>query len=353
MQILKPACLQVGDTIGIVSPASPIAAYCPRRFERGVQTLERMGFKVLVSEHARALHGHTAGTIAERVDDLHGMFQNPEVKAIITSIGGYNSNQLLDKLDYDLIRANPKIFLGYSDITALHLGIHKMTGLVTFLGPAVMPQFGEFDGLHPYTENWLKNILMAERSPGEVEPSCLTIHEQLSWDKEDHRARQVESHPGPKVLRPGTAEGRIVAGNLGTMLALAGSPYFPKLEGALLMVEEDETESPDTMDRFLTQLRLMGAFEAIAALGIGRFHPKVGFDSADSLESIVMEATDGFDLPIAIDFDFGHTDPMLTLPQGIHARVDFTAQARFELLESGVHVLSSEIPSQPVLNRET
>lgn len=336
MAVIKPPALKVGDTIGIVSPASQVACYCPQRFERGVQALEAMGFKVVVSKNARANFGHTAGTIAERVDDLHAMFRNPEIKAIITSIGGYNSNQLLDKLDYDLIRANPKIFLGYSDITALHLGIHRMTGLVTFSGPAVMPQFGEFGGLHPYTDRWLRAVLMTDQQAGVLAASFLSIHEHLPWDKEDTRPRHAVAHAGPKVLEQGSAEGPIVTGNLGTMLALAGSRFFPELKGCIMLIEDDETESPATVDRFLTQLRLMGAFGEIAALGVGRFHPKVGFNPEDSLESIVLAATEGYDLPIAIDFDFGHTDPTLTLPQGILARVDFRTEARLELLESAV-----------------
>ncbi|HEY9899885.1 MAG TPA: S66 peptidase family protein [Pantanalinema sp.] len=336
MALIKPLCLEEGDAIGIVSPSSPVAAFCPRRFERGVQALTSLGFKVVVADNARERYGHTAGTVEQRVNDLHAMFRDPAIKAVIATIGGFNSNQLLDRLDYDLIRTHPKILVGYSDITALLVGIHRMTGLITFLGPAIMPQFGESGGLHPYTERWFRAVLLGAPGRAEVAPSLLSIHERLAWDTEDDRPRRAKRHAGPRVLKSGIAEGPIVAGNLGTMLALAGSPYFPDLEGAILCVEEDETESPATVDRFFTQLRLMGAFERIAALVVGRFHPQVGFTAADSLETLVLSVTQGFDLPVAIDFDFGHTDPMITLPQGIRARVDFTTGSRLELLEQGV-----------------
>jgi len=332
----KPSHLRPGDTIGIVSPSSPVAAFCPRRLERGIGSLQALGFKVLVSPNARARSGHTAGLIQQRVDDLHGMFRNPEVKAIIATIGGLNSNQLLDRLDYDLIRSNPKILVGYSDITALLVGIHRMTGLVTFLGPALLPQFGESGGLHSYTERWFRSVLMASEQSLEITPSFLSIHELLRWDLEDNRPRKSEPHVGPRVLRRGRASGPIVAGNLGTMLALAGSPYFPDLGGTILCIEEDESETPGTVDRFLTQLRLMGAFERIAALVVGRFHPKVGFSPEDSLEALVLSATEGYEVPVAIDFDFGHTDPMCLFPQGIRAEVDFTEGPILRFCESGV-----------------
>jgi muramoyltetrapeptide carboxypeptidase len=301
-----------------------------------VENLEKMGFSVRVAEHATARHGHTAGTIEDRVSDIHAMFSDAEVRAIITTIGGFNSNQLLEYLDYDLIARNPKILMGYSDITALLLAIHKVTGLVTFLGPAIMPQFGEAAGLHRYTRKCFHTVLMESTLPIELTPSHLSIHEQLHWDIEDTRPRLEEPHPGPRILKDGVATGPIIAGNLGTMLALASTRYFPDLDGVILCIEDDEEESPSTIDRFLTQLRHMGAFGRIAALVAGRFHPSVGFSDRDTLKDIVLTATEGYDIPIAVDFDFGHTDPMFTLPNGVQAHVDFCERAQLQLLEEPV-----------------
>lgn len=206
--------------MGIVSPASPIPALRPNRFERGIRNLAAMGFEVRAGEHARAVSGHTAGTVEQRVSDLHAMFSDDEIRAIICSIGGYNSNALLDRLDYALIRRNPKMLIGYSDPTFLLLGIQRMTGLVTFHGPTLMPQFGEPDGPHPYTEHWFRKTLMSADAPGELRPSRLSIHEYLEWDRDDTRPRREEPHGGLQTVKPGRAEGPLVAGNLCTVAAM-------------------------------------------------------------------------------------------------------------------------------------
>jgi len=337
--MLKPAALVEGDILGIVSPSAPAAGYCPRRFERSLANLTALGFTVLVGEHATARHGHTAGTIEERVVDLHRMFRDDHIKGVIATVGGLNSNQLLDELDYDLLKRHPKILMGYSDITALLLAVHTMTGLVTFMGPALLPQFGEVGGLHPYARKWLRRVLMSDKAPLTLEPSRLTIYEELRWDVDDTRPRREERHPGPRIVRPGLAEGPIIAGNLSTLLILAGTPYLPSLQGAILCIEEDETEAPDVIDRYLIQLRQMGVLAEIAALLVGRFNPAVGFGEGRLLDEVLLAATRGLDVPIAVDFDFGHTDPMFILPNGVLARADFSRRApRLQLLESAVRV---------------
>ena len=333
----RPPPLREGDVVGIVSPASPVPALRPGRFERGVRNLEAMGFGVRVGEHALAVSGHAAGTAEQRVSDLHGMFADDEVRAIICSIGGYNSNAFLDRLDYGLIRRNPKILVGYSDPTSLLLGIHEMSGLVTFHGPTLMPQFGEPGGLHPYTEHWFRKTLMGAAPPGKLHPSGLNIHEYLEWDRDDTRPRREEPYEGPRTVKPGRAEGPLVAGNLCTLATLAGTPYFPDLEGAILCVEISEEENAAWADRYLTHLRLLGIFGKVCALVVGRTHPASGLSDEDPLEKLLLAATDGSDLPIATGCDFGHTDPMLTLPIGPRASVNLTDdEPTLILLESAV-----------------
>ncbi len=149
--MIFPERLQKGDKIGIVSPSSPVAAFCPKRLQRGVGELEKRGFTVKLGKHVLEHYKHTAGTVQQRIEDLHAMFADDEVKAIVCTIGGLNSNQLLEFLDYDLIQKHPKIFMGFSDITALLNAVYAKTGLVTYLGPALLPQFGEYGGTLPYT----------------------------------------------------------------------------------------------------------------------------------------------------------------------------------------------------------
>ncbi len=337
MTMIKPTRLSPGDMVGIVSPASPIAAFCPRRLRRGIACLEDMGFPVLLGDHTSAHTGHTAGTIEDRVSDLHAMYRNPDVRAIIASIGGYNSHQLLEQLDFDLIQENPKILLGYSDITALQLGIFSKTRTVTYMGPAILPQFGEFGGLLDYTRTCVEDVLMHGVSGWRIlHPAESWTEENLEWDQEDNRKRVLKKATGWKTLKGGRAEGPIIAGNMSTLLLLAGTAYWPDLTGAILCVEDDDTVSPGIVDRYLTQLRQMGVYQQISALVIGRFPSVVGFSEDDRLETILATATRGYSLPIVYDVDFGHTDPMMVLANGVLARLNAGPGVEFKYLESTV-----------------
>jgi muramoyltetrapeptide carboxypeptidase len=338
MNLIRPRRLLPGDTIGVVAPSSPVAAVCPRRLERGVAHLESLGYRVKLGDNVRKKKGHAAGTIEERLHDLHAMFADPDVKMIITTIGGSCSHHLLEDLDFDLIRQNPKIFMGYSDITALHLAIHERTGLVTFLGPAVLPQFGEFGGLLPYTRDYWERAILRPDPVGAILPSEGWIEEHLRWETEDDRPRELVPNPGLKVLKEGFAEGPLLAANMGTMLLLAGTPYFPETEGKILCLEDDPSESPASIDRYLTQFRQMGVFGKIKGLVVGRFHTAVGFTADNSLDDLILQATRGYDFPILTEVDFGHTDPMLTLPNGVRARLDTTEAhpPHFAILEAAV-----------------
>lgn len=299
-----------------------MAAFCPNRLQRGIQELKKHGFQVKLGEHVSKHYKHMAGTVQQRIEDLHAMFADNEIKAIICTIGGYNSNQLLEFLDYDLIKQHPKIFVGYSDITAPLNAIYAKTGLVTYLGPAILPQFGEYEGMLPYTWEYFEKILM-QTERVHVRASQQWTDEFTPWDKEDNRPRATKSNEGIKIiLKSGlTSSGTLIGGNLGTLLLLNGTSYMPNLEGTILCVEEDEIETPATVDRFLTQLRHIGAFSKIKGMLIGRFNSKVGFKKEDSLEDVVLAATEGYDFPILYDLDFGHTDPMLTIPIGGHCEM--------------------------------
>ena len=205
MENVKPAKLSPGDTVGIVSPASRWTAFCPRRLQRGIACLEDMGFQVMQGDHTSARTGHTAGTIEDRVSDLHALYRHPDVRAIIPTIGGYNSNQLLNEQDFDLVAQNPKIVLGYSDVTALQLGIVSRTALVTYLGPALVPQFGECGGLLAYARESFTNVLMDPTPDGHtMQPSETRTDEILQWDLEDSRAGPASIYglEGPQA-RPG------------------------------------------------------------------------------------------------------------------------------------------------------
>jgi muramoyltetrapeptide carboxypeptidase len=330
-----PPRLREGDLVGVFAASSPVAAQRPRRFERGLAELRRRGFRVRVAERARAEHGHTAGTVDERVADLHALWGDREVRCVLSTIGGYNTNALLDRLDYGLLRDDPKVICGYSDTTALLAAVWTQTGLAVTLGPALMPQFGEHGGIDPYSWESFERTLMRAEPAGPLPVSAGWTAERLAWDSEDERPRRLTPNAGPRGVRPGVAEGPLVAGNLRTLLAVAGTRFFPSLDGVLLCLEDDAEESIATVDRSLAHLRLLGAFDRIAGLALGRFEPASGV-TQPALDEVLLGATAGSTFPIVADLDFGHTDPMACLPWGMRGRLVVDTAVELCLLEPAV-----------------
>lgn len=202
---IRPARLQPGDTVGIVSPSWGGAGMFPHRVELGVRHLQSLGFKVKIAPHALNQHGIVSDTPQHRVDDINGMFGDPEVKAIIAAIGGDHSCHLLPLLDFDLIRKNPKIFMGFSDITVLNVAIWQQTGLVTFNGPALLTDFAEYPRMFAYTEEYMLKALCEVQPIGPIVPSTWWTEEFLDWEhKADlERPRERLASAGWTWLREG------------------------------------------------------------------------------------------------------------------------------------------------------
>jgi muramoyltetrapeptide carboxypeptidase len=272
--VIKPKRLQKGDTIGIISPSYPSAGQIPSRLERGIRAIQRLGYSVKIGKHVWIIYGHKAGTASERVEDIHEMFEDTNVKAIIASIGGYNSNELLDLIDYNLIKRNPKIFCGYSDITALHCGIHTLSGLVTFYGPNVMSQFAEFGGPLRYTiDSFQKAVSSKTAAVRRIIPSREYTYEWLEWGKHDkRRPRKLIRSPQWNVLKSGYAEGELIGGHLRTVADLAGTRYFPDFTKKIFFWEETESNTALT-DSILMYLKMLGVFDRIRGMIIGRINP--------------------------------------------------------------------------------
>ncbi|MCE2494605.1 MAG: LD-carboxypeptidase [Alphaproteobacteria bacterium] len=184
-RIIKPPRLKLGDTIGIVSPSWGGAGMFPHRVETGVKYLESLGFKVRIAPHALNQHGFVSDTVENRVSDLHEMFLDPSVRAIVAAIGGNHSCHLLPQLDFDMIRAHPTILMGFSDITVLNVAIWTKTGLVTFNGPALLTDFAEYPRMLEYTEQSFINTLCRTEPPGNIEPSPWWTEEHLSWSQRE------------------------------------------------------------------------------------------------------------------------------------------------------------------------
>jgi muramoyltetrapeptide carboxypeptidase len=334
---VRPPRLREGDIVGIISPSWGGGAAHPHRVERGVDYLESLGFRVRIAPHAMNSAGNVSDTAENRAADIHAMFSDPEVKALIATIGGDHSCHLLPLLDFDLIRQNPKILMGYSDVTVLNVAIWEKTGLFTFNGPALMAELAEYPKVFDYTERYMLKALCSAEPIGEIEPSGWWTEEFLDWgEKEDltrERTRQASS--GWAWLKGGSAEGVLVGGCLESMQHLRGTPYWPDLDGAILFLEtSEEKPSPETVDGILMDYENMGAFGWIRGLLFGRPYGYTQ-EEREQLHEVILERTERYDFPVVADMDFGHTSPMFTLPVGCRAVID-AGRERFEIAEAAV-----------------
>lgn len=334
-ELIRPPALRPGDTIAVCTPSFPAHVRFRDKYLHGIAELRRVGFTVIEGEvTARAAdEGHRAAGPEPRAAELNALFADPDVRGIITTIGGEVSSSLVPHLDFDLIRAHPKVFCGYSDITSLHLAIMRHAGLSTFYGPAVAPSFGEWPAVPEETlESFLDATVQHVEGPRTMRrPSRWSNHfRDAMTDAWRDVPRRWVAEEGWGVVRPGVAEGRAVVGSLSTMLANAGTPVWPDLGGCILFVEEMAT-SPGRLERALRHLAAIGAFDRIAGLVWGRIESWVGGDAPMTPIDLLLEAIRGAlgreaDFPIVTDSDIAHTVPMLTLAQGTPVRLDATGE---------------------------
>jgi muramoyltetrapeptide carboxypeptidase len=333
----QTAALRPGGTIGVVAPSWGGPARHPHRVERGVAYLESLGYRVILGRYAMGQRGYVSGTAEERLADLHGFFADPEVQAIVAAIGGDHSCHLLPRLDWGLVRANPKVLVGFSDVTVLNLAIHAMTGLVTFNGPALMTDFGEYPAPLAYTtESFFRTVARAQ-PVGALEPADAWTEELLDWGQKLDltRARTLVPSAGWSWLKPGRAVGRLVGGCLESMEHLRGTPYWPDFEGAIWFFETSEGKpKPATVDAILQDYENTGVLGRIAGLVVGRPNKYSEAEKAE-LHALLLERTRAYAFPIVAEVDFGHTSPQLTLPIGCLAELE-GGERRFAILEAAV-----------------
>ncbi|MBD3156011.1 MAG: LD-carboxypeptidase [Candidatus Aenigmarchaeota archaeon] len=311
---MVPEKLTTGDEIRVVSPARSLAIMSDRDRKTATERLEEMGFKVTFGKHVNERDEFDSSKISSRVEDFHEAFKDNNVKAILTVIGGFNSNQILEYLDYNLIKSNPKIICGYSDITALSNAIFTKTGLVTYVGPH-FSSFGMLKGFE-YSREYFKKCLMSEE-PFEVKESEKWSDDKWYLDQEN---RKFIDNDGFFLINEGEAEGTIVGGNLVTFQHLSGTSFMPSLKDALLFLEDDYEEKPYHFDSSLTALSLLPDFSGIKGLVIGRFQEESNM-SREKLTKIVKKNRKFNNIPVIAGVDFGHTSPQITFPVGGKAKL--------------------------------
>lgn len=314
--LIKPAKLRPGDTIGLFCPAAP--AYSQETVKITQESLQALGFQTKLGPHIYDRYGYLAGRDADRVSDLHAFFNDQSVKAVMAIHGGWGCARLLPLLDYDLIQRNPKVLIGYSDITALLLAIYAKTGLVTMHGPVGSATF------NTYTVDWFRRVLME----GE------TVTMRNPTDKGDNL---TQTQNRITTIRPGLARGRLVGGNLTVLSHLVGSPYLPDWKNTILFLE-DTHEDIYRMDRMFTQLKLAGILNQIAGFVFGKCSdcgPGNGSYGSLTLDDVLTEYIIPLDKPAYSGATIGHISNKFTVPLGIDTEIDATA-GTIRLLESAV-----------------
>lgn len=302
--LIKAPPVKAGDTLSLIAPASPI--YDDSDFEQMLTDLRNLGFNLKLGKHVKKQRGYLAGTDEERAADLMDAFRDPETDGIICVRGGWGCNRILPLIDFNVISSHPKFFMGFSDITSLHLSIYKHTGLVTFHGPVGKSKWTDI------TLGSFKDVAWNGERADYLIP-------------EDHEAYTIES---------GTAEGRLLGGNLTVLAAMVGSDYLPSFENSILFLE-DVGESVYRIDRMLTQLKLAGILDQISGFVFGKCTACDSGSNSLSLQQVFEDHISPLKIPAYYGALISHEDDNVTLPVGTMARMD-AGNRSLRLLESGV-----------------
>ncbi|MCM1338250.1 MAG: LD-carboxypeptidase [Muribaculaceae bacterium] len=288
MNLIKPKKLKLGDTIAIIAPSGEVDI---KKINRAVKYFETLGFKVKLGSNIKKQNNYLAGTDEERLEDLHAAFQDSEVKAIICARGGYGAIRLINKIDYELIKNNPKVFCGYSDITALSTIILKQTGLITFSAPMAQSDFA-FDEIDEYTLNsFLKTIMLGK----------------------------TELYPTKsKIINKGKAKGTLIGGNLTTLASLCGIDFIPNKK--FILFAEDIDEPAYKLDRYFTQLLNIDKFRKnLAGIILGEFS---GIDNQKYFDDFMTKSGLDLNIPILGNYPITHGKTKATVPIGAVAEIE-------------------------------
>lgn len=327
--------LNVGDSIAVFSPSSPATATAQKRYLRGKRYLEQKGFKVVEGALTGKRDFYRSGSIKERADELNSLIHNKEVKCIMAAIGGMNSNAILPYIDYEALKENPKIIIGYSDVTALLLGIYAKTGLITYYGPAMVASFGEFPPFVDWTYDYCMNVLMGKAdTPYSPLMSSSWTDEFINWDTQDVSKKPY--HNEWMTLNSGRVRGRLIGGNLDTMQGIWGSEYMPQIhEGDILLIE-DSLKDAATIERSFSLLKLNGVFDRIGGLILGKHELFDDRGTGKKPYEILQEVMGAVKFPILAEFDCCHTHPMITMPIGCEIELD-SEQKRVTVIDEFIN----------------
>ena len=319
------------NNISIISPASSFLQDYPNKVERGCKFLENQGFYVKIENNASKNYSYYSASIKERVEDINNALNDGNINIIMASIGGYNSNQLLKKLDYDKILKSNKLFCGYSDITCLILAIYSKTKKIVLHGPTFLPEICEYPEPYDYTWKCFKEVsnfkLIEYKEPQYI------VKEFIDWKTQEiePKARKKEKNNEKWMIsKKGKAVGKIIGGNLSSILTIIGTEFLPIeiFRDKILFLEDTDINIAE-FDSFMQSLKLRGVFNYIKGLIIGKFENQKNNEEIEDFLNIFFE---DYNFPILYNVDLGHTNPMITIPIGANILLECSDRSKFEIL---------------------
>jgi microcin C7 self-immunity protein mccF len=317
--------LHRGDTIGVFSPSSPATAFAKKRYERAKAFMRDRGFRIKEGKLTGMSDGYRSGSIAERADELNELLRDPEVTCVMSAIGGANSNSILPYIDYGYFKANPKVVIGYSDVTAILLAIYAKTGISTYYGPAMVASFGEFPPFVENTYEYFEDVLVKDL----VLPYSFRTPEQwtdeyLPW--EDQERGKKGNANRLVTVNGGIARGRLIGGNLNTMQGIWNTEFMPTIQPGDILLIEDSLKDAAIIERSFALLKCSGVFDRIGGLILGKHEKFDGLGTGRKPYEILNEVMGDVEFPVLAEFDCCHTHPMLTVPIGSQVQLDADAQ---------------------------
>ena len=302
----------------IISPSNGVMKYFPNRVENGKKFIQNNGFHVNFCRNAFKSDSYYSANVEERIDDINEALRDSDTDIIMASIGGYNSNQLLNKLDYDKIEKSKKIFCGYSDITAILLAIHSKTGRIVLHGPTFVPEICEYP--RPFDYTWDYFIKVANFEKVEYKMPKYVIKEFVDWKEQENKfieRKQEKNVEKWLISKNGKAEGKLIGGNLSTILTIIGTEYLPlEMFNDRIIFLEDVEVSIAEFDSFMYALKLRGVFKKVKGVIIGKFEDS---KNNENIAPFLKDFFKDYNYPIIYNVDIGHTNPQLTLPIGAKA----------------------------------
>lgn len=333
-ELIKPCRLRKGEKIGVFSPSCAATSWIPERTEQAIIFLEQYDYQVVRGFLTGKDAGYRSGSISERADELNMLIRDSSVRCIMAASGGFVSNSILPYIDYEALRRDPKIIVGFSDVTAVLLAIQEKAGLVTYYGPNLIPVFGEIPPWSRESFGYFEDMVVKKKPL----PHVFKMPDMWTEDSvglEEHGVQCSTIQNEWVCVRHGRVQGRLIGGNLDTLYGVWGSKYLPEIQKGDILYLEENRGNPEKIERAISHLKLCGVFDRIGGLIFGKSADYSDRGTGKKFWEVTMEILKEYTFPILAEFDCAHTKPMHTLPLGCMYELD-SSKKQLILLEHGI-----------------